>query len=234
MNTQYKLPPGQHEIDHFPRFGLSKYAKRFKTEFEPFKLVVSGDVQNPITVGTDDLESLPRVQQESDFHCVTTWTKKGLLWSGFRFSDFYKTIVQPKAQPSEHAEVVIFKSQDGYRTTLLLTDLMSEDVLLADTLDSEPLSAKHGAPLRLVAPAQYGYKSVKHLKAIEFWQDESRFRPPAFRFMGHPRGRVAFEERGRGVPGWLLRILYRPLVKPTIRKFEHAMQKETTEGAKSK
>ncbi len=63
MNTQDKLPPGQREIDHFPRFGLSKYANRFRTEFEPFKLVVSGEVQNQITVRADDLESLPRVQQ---------------------------------------------------------------------------------------------------------------------------------------------------------------------------
>ncbi len=224
MNTQDKLPPGQREIDQFPRFGLSKYARRFRTEFEPFELVVSGDVQNPITVRTDDLESLPRVQQKSDFHCVTTWTKKGLIWNGFRFSDFYRALVQPKAQPSEQMEVVIFKSQDGFRASLPLTDLLSTDVLLADTLDGTPLSAKHGAPLRLVAPAHYGYKNVKHLNAIELWHDESRFRAPAFRFMNHPRARVAFEERGRGVPGWLLRILYRPLVKPTIRQFERAMR----------
>ena len=38
--------------------------------------------------------------------------------------------------------------------------------------------------------------------------------------------RVALEERGRGVPGWLLRILYRPLVKLTIRQFERAIQTE--------
>ncbi len=101
---------------------------------------------------------------------------------------------------------------------------MSDDVLLADTLGSSALPAKHGAPLRLVAPAHYGYKNAKHLKAIEFWRDKSRFRAPAFRFMDHPRARVAFEERGRGVPGWLLRFLYRPLVKPTMRLFERSMR----------
>lgn len=232
MNTQNKLPPGQWEIDQFPGFGLSKYATRFRTEFDPLELAVSGDVQNSVTVRTDDLKALPRVQQESDFHCVTTWTKKGLLWSGFRFSDFYETIIKPKAQPSEQTEVVIFRSQDGFGASLPLTDLLSPDVLLADTLDGVPLTAEHGAPLRLVAPAHYGYKNAKHLKSIEFCHDESRFRPSAFRFIIHPRARVALEERGRWVPSWLLRILYRPLVKPTIREFERAMQQLPTSGEK--
>jgi DMSO/TMAO reductase YedYZ molybdopterin-dependent catalytic subunit len=50
---------------------------------------------------------------------------------------------------------------------LLLSDLLAAEVLLADILDGLPLSMEHGAPLRLVAPAHYGYKSVKHLSGIE-------------------------------------------------------------------
>jgi hypothetical protein len=38
--------------------------------------------------------------------------------------------------------------------------------------------------------------------------------------MSHPRARVADEERGQWLPGWLLRYLYRPLVRPTIARFE--------------
>lgn len=224
MTPQNTLPPGQRAIDHFPRFGLLKYARRFKTEFDPLALLVSGDVRNAITLTAKDLNSLPRIQQASDFHCVTTWSRHGLLWGGVRFSDFYRLIVQPKVQPSDEAQWVIFRSQDGFRASLPLADLLSDDVLLADSLGGLALPAEHGAPLRLVAPAHYGYKNAKHLKAIEFWRDESKFRPPAFRFMNHPRARVAFEERGRGVPGWLLRFLYRPLVKPTMRLFERTMR----------
>ena len=77
-----------------------------------------------------------------------------------------------------------------------MADLLNRDVLLADQLDGRPLTARHGAPLRLVMPAHYGYKNAKHLKAINFCQDQSDFQPPAFRFMGHLRGRVAAEERG--------------------------------------
>ena len=218
------MPPGQREIDDFPRFGLLKYAHRFKACFDPLELRISCNPEQPITVNAEDLDALPRVEQQSDFHCVTTWSKRALLWGGYRFTDFYAAIAQPRLQPGPDSTWVIFRSQDGFRAILPLADLLNDDVLLADHLEGTPLSAKHGAPLRLVTPAHYGYKSVKHLKAIVFCQDESAFRPPAFRFMGHPRARVAFEERGRGVPGRLLRILYRPMIKPTIRLFERSMR----------
>jgi DMSO/TMAO reductase YedYZ molybdopterin-dependent catalytic subunit len=226
MTARNILPPGQVAIDHFPRFGLLKYARRFKTEFDPLGLLVSGEVLNPITLTAENLSSLPRTGQTSDFHCVTTWSRHGLHWGGVRFSDFYRLIVQPKAQPSQEAQWVIFRGQDGFRARLPLADLLADDVLLADSLDGAALTAKHGAPLRLVAPAHYGYKNVKHLKAIEFQRDAGRFQPPAFRFMDHPRARVAFEERGHGVPAWLLRFLYRPVVRPTIRLFERSMHRE--------
>ena len=42
--------------------------------------------------------------------------------------------------------------------------------------------------------------------------------------LAHDRARVALEERGQGVPGWLLRWLYRPLIGPTARQFAQALQ----------
>ena len=203
--------------------------KRFRVEFDPLELAISGNVQNPLVLNADDLASLPRVEQRSDFHCVTTWTKCNLLWSGFRFIDFYETIVQPKADPAKDVSQVFFKGQDGYRSSMLLSDLLSADILLADTLNNKPLSAVHGAPLRLIAPAHYGYKSAKHLKAIEFWDAKKLFRGPSLKFMIHPRGRVAQEERGVGVSGKLLRWLYRPLIPSTIRQFDRAVKEKMDE-----
>ncbi len=91
---------------------------------------------------------------------------------------------------------------------------MGPDVLLADQMNGECLSFEHGAPLRLIAPSHYAYKSMKHITGIEFW---SEFKPgPGL--LEHPRARVALEERGRLVPGRLLRHLYRPLIAPVIRR----------------
>lgn len=223
MKTNPTLPPGQREIESFPRFGLTPFAVRFPTTIEAAKIQVVGDVETPVETGKE-LELLTRVEQCSDFHCVTTWTSRALQWSGVRFSDFYQQIVLPLAAPSAEATFVVLRGQDGAWTSLPLDDLLAHDVLLADRLDGQPLSIEHGAPLRLVAPAHYGYKSVKHLHRIEFWRSSEHYRPFGLAFMAHPRARVAHEERGQWLPGWLLRYLYRPLIRPTASRFARAMQ----------
>ena len=223
MRTNSALPPGQREIENFPRFGLTPFAVRFPTDIETAKIQIVGDVETSVEVGIE-FEHIARVDQCSDFHCVTTWTRRALQWSGFRFSDFYRQIVVPLAGPSPDATFVVLRGQDGARSSLPLEDLLAPDVLLADRLNGQPLSITHGAPLRLVAPAHYGYKSVKHINRIEFWRSSANYRPVGFRFMVHPRARVANEERGQWIPGWVLRYLYRPLIRPTASRFERAMQ----------
>jgi DMSO/TMAO reductase YedYZ molybdopterin-dependent catalytic subunit len=209
------LPPGQFESEEFPRFGWGKCAFLFPTDSERVEIAVRGDVGAPLVV-RDELRELPRVDQISDFHCVTTWSKRGLPWSGFRFRDFYQTIVEPRAAPQPGASLVVLRGQDGYDQSLPLEDLLGPDVLLSDRLDGRPLSIAHGAPIRLVAPAHYGYKNLKHLCAIELWRDTREYRFIGPKFMDHPRARVALEERGRGVPASLLRRLY-PALNPPIR-----------------
>ena len=223
MNVASTLPPGQRETEDFPRFGLTPFATRFPANTETVKIQIAGDVKNPIEVSSE-LDRLARIEQRSDFHCVTTWTTRSLLWGGVQFADFYRQIVVPLAGASEDAAFVVLRGQDGARTSLPLEDLLAQDVLLADRLNGQPLTIAHGAPIRLVAPAHYGYKSVKHVSRIEFWRSSAHYRPFGLRFMVHPRARVAQEERGQWIPGWLLRHLYRPLITPTSRRFERAMQ----------
>jgi DMSO/TMAO reductase YedYZ molybdopterin-dependent catalytic subunit len=226
------LPPGQFEIDQFPRFGLERFARRTPTDPLRIKLAILGDVEWSITV-EDELGDLPRVDQTSDLHCVTTWTRRSLTWSGVRFADFYERIVVPRARPRVDATFVILRGQDGYAPSLPLSDLLAPDVLLADRLQGRPLSIEHGAPLRLVAPAHYGYKNAKHLCAVEFWRDRRAYRSATYWFMDHPRARVAFEERGRIVPGWVLRYLYRPVIPRTIRQFRRALERPAIRNSES-
>lgn len=217
-----QLPSGQRDVGAFPRFGLTQFARRFPKETSRFELEVGGRVEHRLHL-SDGLSGLPRVEQVSDFHCVTTWSRRSLHWGGVRFFDFYERVIVPRARPAPEATLVALRGQDGARTGMLLTDLLAPDVLLADTLDGKPLSVEHGAPVRLVAPAHYGYKSVKYLSRIEFLHANATYRVSAFRFMDHPRARVAPEERGRGVPGWFLRYLYRPLVPGTVARFAKAL-----------
>lgn len=223
MTGTGKLPPGQVETADFPRFGLTPFALRFPTELGVVRIRIAGDVEAPVEIG-QELGPLEYVTQRSDFHCVTTWTRKGIEWSGVRFGDFYRELVQPLARPHAEATSVVLRGQDGARVIMLLEDLLAPDVLLADRMDGEPLSIAHGAPLRLVAPAHYGYKNIKHINRIDFLRSGADYHPFGFRFMEHPRARVALEERGRWFPGWFLRYLYRPLVSSTAKRFDEALQ----------
>ena len=211
MKTEFPLPPGQVAADDFPRFGLAWFAYNSPSDIRRIAIRVAGDVETAIEV-TEQLSALPHIDQVSDFHCVTSWSRRALQWRGVRFRDFYEQIVVPGARPASDASFVVFVCQDGYRNSLLLEDLLADDVMLADSLDGQPLTLEHGAPLRLVAPAHYAYKSAKHLQRIEFWRDDSHYTFPGPGFMSHPRARVALQERGRYLPGWFYRALYRPII----------------------
>lgn len=212
MSRDDGLPPGQLESEAFPRFGLGKFAFRFLTQVTAVEIAVGGDVDTALVV-RDELATLPRVEQVSDFHCVTTWSKRGLQWSGFRFRDFYAAIVASRAAPRPGAGLVVLRSQDGYEQSLPLEDLL--------------------APIRLVAPAHYGYKNLKHVCAIEFWRSAGAYRFAGPKFMDHPRARVALEERGRGVPASVLRRIY-PLLIPPIRwLFRVALERHERRSAES-
>ena len=209
MNRQ--LPPGQRRRRDFPRFGLNWFAHRFPKVVDRIEIEIAGDVAATVMV-SDQLPTLPRVEQTSDFHCVTTWSQQSLRWGGVRFKDFYERMVKPDANPDSNATFVVIKGQDGYCNSMALEDLLADDVLLADTLNGEPLPMEHGAPLRLVAPAHYGYKNVKHLHRIEFWRDDRNYSFPGPGLLEHRRARVALEERSGTMPSWSCRLVYPPLV----------------------
>ena len=95
-------------------------------------------------------------------------------------------------------------------------------MLLADHLDGEPLDRDHGAPLRLVSPAQYGYISTKHLCRIDVHTAVPTGGPRSFvldvLLHSHPRARVWDEERHGTVPGRVVRPIYRVVAKLMLRR----------------
>jgi DMSO/TMAO reductase YedYZ molybdopterin-dependent catalytic subunit len=211
------LPPGQRARPDFPRFGLPAFASRWPRVPTAPKLSVGGEVTESLTVDLCELATLPRRTQRSDLHCVTTWSALGMRWGGVRFRDFYEQIIVPRAEPAAGCAYVVFRGLDGFRTSLPLEDALAPDVLIADELDGAALPLEHGAPRRLVAPAHYAYKSVKHLSAIEM-------RRAGVRSLAgpgeHPRGRVDLEERGTTLPGWACRRIWRAGLPAYLRWFQ--------------
>ncbi len=231
MHESSPLPPGQVEVDDFPRFGLANFAFRFPTETERIEIAVDGDVERP-TRFSAELESLERVEQVSDLHCVTTWTRRGLRWGGWRFRDFYEQLVVPRVRPEAGATLVVLRAQDGLAQSLPLEDALAPDVLLADRLDGERLGVDHGAPIRFVAPAHYGCKSVRHLNSVELWREARHYRIPGpLLLLNQPRARVMNEERGRVLPPRFFRAVWPVLVPPVRWLFAAGLRRHQRRGS---
>jgi DMSO/TMAO reductase YedYZ molybdopterin-dependent catalytic subunit len=133
--------------------------------FDPAKwrLRIGGLVEQPISLTYDELRSLPRVDQVSNFHCVTGWSVKNVHWGGVRISD-----VLAEAKPHASGRALQFTSMEvPYVDFLTLRQASLHDVMLAYEMDGKPLPREHGAPVRLVIPEMYGYKNVKWLQGID-------------------------------------------------------------------
>jgi DMSO/TMAO reductase YedYZ molybdopterin-dependent catalytic subunit len=152
-----RLPPGQSPTVKFPVFTF-----RSVPSIEDWSLTIDGAVDNPFTLDLAGLRALPRVEQVSDFHCVTRWSQFDMRWGGVRARDVVET-----ARPREAATHVVAHGYDGYTTNLPLAALLAGDALIADAYDGRPLEPDHGAPVRLLVPSRYGWKSAKWLSRLE-------------------------------------------------------------------
>ena len=219
-----RLPPGQHAVEGFPRFGTHLHHPPPAVPPAPV-IEIRGAVHEPIDVPVEELANLPRRHLTADFHCVAGWSATDLEWDGVAFETFYTRLIEPSLLGDAPVTHLAFGGLDGYRWQGLLEDALAPDVMIADRLAGRPLDSDHGAPARLVSPRQYGHVSVKHLARIEVLTAEAladyraasgaaRFtlRSPLIR--PHRRARVWEEERHRYLPGWALRPVYRQLIAP--------------------
>jgi DMSO/TMAO reductase YedYZ molybdopterin-dependent catalytic subunit len=218
------LPPGQHPIDGFPRFGTHLHQPAPAVPKNPV-IEISGAGAKPFVLPLAELAALPRRELTADFHCVAGWSATNLRWEGVAFETLYRLIIEPAVPQDTSITHIVFEGLDSYRSVVSLEDALAKDVLIAERLDGHPLDSAHGAPARLVSPDQYGFVSTKHVCRIELHTAEPKenfghaspisqvaFRTPLFR--RHPRARVWEEERHPYLPAWSLRPVYRLLITP--------------------
>ena len=106
---------------------------------------------------------MPRAEQVSDFHCVTGWVVKDVRWAGVRIAD----VLEAAGAKQGVSSLRFVSAEVPYDDSLTLKQALLPDVMLAYEMDDKPLSRPHGAPVRLVMPQMYGYKSVKWVNRIE-------------------------------------------------------------------
>jgi len=155
-----RIPPGQKPTKKFPVLHCDGVPG---IDLSDWDLTVDGAIKNALRLKWEDFLALPFATIVSDFHCVTGWSRLGNKWEGVRFST-----LAGMAKPDPLAMSVFMTAEEGYTTSLLLKDMMDDDVLLAYKFDGKPLEAEHGGPLRLVVPKKYAYKAVKWIRRIRF------------------------------------------------------------------
>ena len=219
IETQKPLPPGQRRIGTFPRFGTHMSRPAPAVPPDP-SIEVCGAVGERFHVPVVALATLPRREVRADFHCVAGWSATDLLWEGVPFESFFRQLIAPAVRDDAVVTHLVFRGIDGYQSTVMLEDALAEDVLIADRLGGRPLGGDHGAPARLLSPAQYGYISTKHLCRIEVHtsepEDPDSASITARLLKSHPRARVWEEERHGSLPGRLVRPFYRVLKVPLL------------------
>src|SRR5216117_2302206 len=91
-----KLPVGQHQVKNWPVLDLGEQPDISLGEW---KLEVGGLVEHPFTLTWKELTALPQVDDVSDFHCVTTWSRFDNHWRGVRFRSIAELAVpRPEAE----------------------------------------------------------------------------------------------------------------------------------------
>jgi DMSO/TMAO reductase YedYZ molybdopterin-dependent catalytic subunit len=131
-----------------------------------WELTIGGLVAEPRRLSVADLARIPHITQSSRLKCVQCWSGR-VLWEGFRAGELLKL-----ARPKFEARFVRVDCADRYFDCVSMEDLLHPRTLFAIGMNGEPLTPEHGAPLRLVMPHKYGYRSSKlitKLTLVDTW-----------------------------------------------------------------
>lgn len=168
-----RLPVGQHEVKNWPVLDLGAQPT---VDLATWRLEIGGLVDNPVTLDWAQFLALPQVDDISDFHCVTTWSRFDNHWRGVRF----RTLAE-LAVPREHARFVLCTGYDRlpgtdipYTTNLPLARAVEDDVLLVHTWEGQPLAPDHGGPCRMITPKLYAWKGAKWIRRIDFLAEDEK------------------------------------------------------------
>ena len=187
-------------------------------EVQPWKLEITGECSNPMTLDLDDLFAFDHEDRVYHFRCVERWAMN-VPWSGFPLSRLLQ-----KVEPTSSARYVRFESAAEssqmpglaaspwyswpYSEGLRIDEAMNELAMVVTGVYGEPLLRQHGAPVRIIVPWKYGYKSPKSIVKIELVRDEPKTfwnvsQPHEYGFLSNVNPNIPHPRWGQDVSYWL-------------------------------
>lgn len=187
-------------------------------EVDPWTVVVDGECHRPTTFDLDDLFGFDHEERLYHFRCVERWAMN-VPWSGFPLRRLLDAVEPTAAARYVQFETALARDQMPgvrsagwypwpYREGLRLDEAMHDLVLAVTGVYGEPLLRQHGAPLRIIVPWKYGYKSPKSIVRIEltrdqpatFWHTEQ---PHEYGFLSNVNRNVPHPRWPQNVSYWL-------------------------------
>ena len=171
--------------NNFYEFGTGKndparHAQGMTTE--PWSIVIDGMVDNPGTYSFEQIvEGMTIEERIYRLRCVEAWSMV-IPWNGFELADLlervgvqegaryvaFETLLRPEEMPGVRVPVLDWPYREGLR----LDEAMHPLTIMATGLYDEPMPKQNGAPIRLVVPWKYGFKSIKSIVRITLTDKE--------------------------------------------------------------
>ena len=188
-NAQEALTPNSWEditqYNNFYEFGTGKtdpseYAGELTTT--PWTVEIDGMVKNPGKYDIDDIKAAMTIEERIyRFRCVEAWSMV-VPWNGFELADLlevagvqdgakyvaFETLYRPEEMPGQRFQSLDWPYVEGLR----LDEAMNPLTLMATGIYGKDLPNQNGAPLRLVVPWKYGFKSIKSIVKITITDKE--------------------------------------------------------------
>jgi DMSO/TMAO reductase YedYZ molybdopterin-dependent catalytic subunit len=148
-----------------------------------WQLRVQHEGRTDQTIRLPAVQQLPRLDLVTELKCVEGWSEV-MHFGGVRFVDFVTRFglatrsgraPDPEGDPDDLYRYVYLATPDeSYYVGLDIASALHPQTLLCDTMNWQPLTREHGAPLRLYLAVKYGYKSLKRVGLIRFTDERPR------------------------------------------------------------
>ena len=134
-------------------------------------MTVDGLADSPTTWTWREIHALPGSTYFGDIHCVTTWSKLDVTFTGVSVDTLLEI-----ARPRPEAAYLMAHSTTGYTTNLPLADVTGGRAWVVWEYGGRPLPVEHGGPVRLLVPHLYFWKSAKWIRGLQLMDhDEAGF-----------------------------------------------------------
>lgn len=157
------------KLDPIDKFYENSIKGPRRVDIKAYRLKVGGLVARPLSLAYDEVLARPAESRVTVIHCVEGWDVK-VLWEGVPLAALIDA-----AGAKASADTVIFRSADGYSTSLPLAYVRQKNILLAFKMNGLTLPEARGFPFEVVAEDKWGYKWARWVTAIEL-SDKPSFR----------------------------------------------------------